>query len=87
MSTDHNITYKGGVGGKDSNTYRDVETERIPVFNRLIPRATYEVDLCKTCSQKLREVVRDHFAEVRRSIWGEEAIRKVYTDEPEEDKG
>lgn len=87
MSTAHKITYKCDVCGKESNHYRDIETERIPVFNRLIPRATYEVDLCKTCSQKLREVVRDHFAEVRHTIWGDAIIRKVYTDEPEEDKG
>jgi hypothetical protein len=87
MSTDHKITYKCDVCGKESNNYRDIKTERIPVFNRLIPRATHEFDLCETCSQKLREVIRDHFVEVRHTIWGDAIIRKVYTDEPEKDKG
>lgn len=70
MSTDHKITYKCDVCGKESNNHRDIKTERIPVFNRLIPRATHEFDLCETCSQKLREVIRDHFVEVRHTIWG-----------------
>ena len=84
MSTTHKITYKCDVCGKESNRDRDVEGERIPVFNWLIPRATHEFDLCETCSRKLREVIYDHFAEVRHTIWGDAIIRKVYTDEPEE---
>ena len=60
------IRYKCDICGMEYEDEKSVTTEKVPCYGGESSQynSTADVDMCKACSDKIRKVIYDNFAEI-----------------------
>lgn len=59
------VKYKCDVCGRTFDAEKDIRKESVPCYGEGTYPTSTKIDMCNKCSQKLREIIYDNFAEIR----------------------
>lgn len=58
------VKYKCDVCGKEFDKEKDINKEKVPCYADGTYLTSTTLDMCKECSEKIRKVIYDNFAEI-----------------------
>lgn len=59
------VNYRCDVCGRTFYAENDIQKESVPCYGEGTYPTSTKIDMCNKCSQKLREIIYDNFAEIR----------------------